>query len=423
MFLYSCSFYDCMKRAFLGITLVLILAMFITGCAGNIGEETPEKQEKQESEKADTWSQEMADEALEFVAKCRKDINDTLDRAYSQKSFNETARLCDEAIKIAFKCYKEAQEKYPHEIIQKLDIPTFFSEEYYESDSLSCYCTYTLADIDEQIRNEKDPFKKQWLLSKRLNDTQKCHLRWMKEPFDPEQASEVGSDYYHESSIFDSTCKDIIKILKGMIKNETDPEKKSKLWAKTLNVIWWCHGMWTTGILHPEMGPSIGEDYYEARDLFIEDCLYRIKKAKTVEEKKNITEQCNLTLDIWFTSYEQRKKLKNPFTEVFKEIGAIKAPFCGDGALNLPTEKCEPPQKQAQCYEGEICNNNCTCEPLIVNDICGDGILGITELCDGDKFSQQCIDSHKLYKEMNPNLVLECYNNCRGCQSSPPKSS
>lgn len=97
----------------------------------------------------------------------------------------------------------------------------------------------------------------------------------------------------------------------------------------------------------------------------------------------------------------------------------ISEPVCGDGILNQASEECDPPGKQSQCYEGEICNNNCLCESIAKEVVCGDGIRDVSELCDGTQFSEQCIESHQTYLEINPNLVLECYNNCRGCQSVP----
>ncbi len=99
----------------------------------------------------------------------------------------------------------------------------------------------------------------------------------------------------------------------------------------------------------------------------------------------------------------------------------ISEPVCGDGIKDQASEECDPPGEQSQCYEGEICNDNCLCESNLKEAVCGDGIRDVSELCDGNQFSEQCIESHQTYLEMNPNLVLECYNNCRGCQSVPAR--
>ena len=97
------------------------------------------------------------------------------------------------------------------------------------------------------------------------------------------------------------------------------------------------------------------------------------------------------------------------------------ANICGDKKV-AGTEECEPPGVRAQCYEGGVCNSKCLCEYQSPEDICGDGKLGVSELCDDALFSKQCLDSVEEYKKIynNPDLAPRCFNNCRGCEASVP---
>lgn len=95
---------------------------------------------------------------------------------------------------------------------------------------------------------------------------------------------------------------------------------------------------------------------------------------------------------------------------------------CGDSTV-AGAEECDPPGKQAGCYEGGLCDKNCLCQYAVEAEICGDGRLTFSETCDGNQFSQPCLDSLADYKKIynNPNLTLRCFNNCRGCELASPR--
>jgi hypothetical protein len=399
------------------ICVIFVLVTIIAGCTGNIEKSHLEKLKEKEVAPV---PQDEIDKTKEFIANCKKEVKELLDNAHEQKEYKASARICKEAMDKALGCLNKAIG-VPLEVVLKIDnFPGIASNDFYETDALMCYCKFNLADVDQQISAENDPFKKRDLLDKRLNESMKCQNIWISGLFPVEESPEIGGDDLNESTMFLNTCKDIMEMLKKMLRDESDPEKKNALWQKTFDISVWCIWKWTSGILKMEMGPEITADAYGLRDFFIEDCLYRIKKAKTEEEKWNITLWCNRTLDGFFQPIDWREKLENPFEKMIQDDKALKAPFCGDEKVNNEGEECDPPGQQSQCYEGEICNNNCLCEAVIREVICGDGILDISELCDGNLFSQQCLNSHQTYLEMNPNLVLECYNNCKACQSVPP---
>lgn len=140
-----------------------------------------------------------------------------------------------------------------------------------------------------------------------------------------------------------------------------------------------------------------------------------IKKEETKEEGKTAEK-------------EQMKEIPTPpqpepagSSEPIQDTASSPVNVCGDSRV-AGAEECDPPGGQAQCYEGEICNNQCLCEYQQVEDVCGDGKITGSEICDGAQFSQLCLDAVEEYKQAmnNPNLVPRCFNNCRGCEASVP---
>ena len=95
-----------------------------------------------------------------------------------------------------------------------------------------------------------------------------------------------------------------------------------------------------------------------------------------------------------------------PKLEADKEqIAAPEVPKTETPKISVPA----PAKTPAPIYEEEKMEE----EP-----VCGNNKLEFMETCDGDKFSQPCLDSLEDYKKVynNPNLTLRCFNNCRGCE-------